>query len=235
MYPTQLIAPAICIAALACGACAAHVIPIPSPAFAPSAHVLQGSVPVAIATTPPGATVMMDGRGELSCQTPCSLDAPPGRHSLTLTLAGTLVSSGLGGLWTGRRTPALLPASLAAAALALCLTAASLMLFSSQVLALPAPGRYIALLLAVALAGFLMGIPFPLGMRHLAQPPPAKSCAWAANGCASVLASILSAQIAISSGFAWVLAAAVLSYGIAFLAVLKTRLTNASVMNTVSL
>jgi predicted membrane-bound spermidine synthase len=154
--------------------------------------------------------------------------------SLTLTLAGTLVSSGLGGLWAGRRSPALLPASLAAAALVLGLAATSLMLFSSQVLALPAPGRYIALLLAVALPGFLMGMPFPMGMRHLAQSLPAKSYAWAANGCASVLASILSAQIAISASFAWILAAAVLSYGVAFLAVLKTRLTNGSVMNTVS-
>jgi hypothetical protein len=153
--------------------------------------------------------------------------------SLTLTLAGTLVSSGLGGLWAGRRSPALLPASLAAAALVLGLTATSLMLFSSQVLALPTPGRYIALLLVVALPGFLMGMPFPLGMRHLAQSPPAKSYAWAANGCASVLASILSAQIAISAGFAWILAAAVLSYGVAFLAVLRTRLTMGIKNNTV--
>jgi hypothetical protein len=153
--------------------------------------------------------------------------------SLTLTLAGALVSSGLGGLWAGRRSPALLPASLAAAALMLGLAATSLMLFSSQVLALPAPGRYIALLLAVALPGFLMGMPFPLGMRHLAQSPPAKSYAWAANGCASVLASILSAQIAISAGFTWILAAAVLSYGVAFLAVLRTRLTMGIKNNTV--
>jgi hypothetical protein len=152
--------------------------------------------------------------------------------SLTLTLAGTLVSSGLGGLWTGRRTPALLPASLAAAALALGLAAASLMLFSSELLALPALARGSLLLIAVMLPGFVMGMPFPLGMRHLAQSPPAKSYAWAANGCASVLASILSAQIAISAGFAWVLAAAVLSYGIAFLALLRTPLTMGIKNNT---
>jgi hypothetical protein len=152
--------------------------------------------------------------------------------SLTLVLAGTLVSSGLGGLWTGRRSPALLPASLAAAALALGLAATSLILFSSELLALSALARGSLLLLAVMLPGFLMGMPFPLGMRHLAQSPPAKSYAWAANGCASVLASILSAQIAISAGFAWVLAAAVLSYGIAFLALLRTPLTMGIKNNT---
>ncbi|MCK7507661.1 MAG: hypothetical protein MZV70_28865 [Desulfobacterales bacterium] len=43
--------------------------------------------------------------------------------SLTLTLAATLVSSGLGGLWAGRRNPILLRASLAAAPLVLSLTA----------------------------------------------------------------------------------------------------------------
>mgnify|MGYP001336584997 CR=1 FL=1 len=113
------------------------------------------------------------------------------------------------------------------------LAGVSLMLFSSQVLALPALARGIMLLLAVALPGFLMGMPFPLGMRHLALSPPAKSYAWAANGCASVLASILSAQIAISAGFAWILAAAVLSYGVAFLALLHTPLTMDIKNNTV--
>jgi hypothetical protein len=145
--------------------------------------------------------------------------------SLTLTLAGTLVSSGLGGLWAGRRSPALLRASPAAAALVLSLTAGSLMVFSPHVLALSAPGRGIVLLLAVAVPGFLMGMPFPLGMRHLAQSHPAKSFAWTTNGCAAVLASILSAQIAISAGFAWLLAAAAMAYGAAFLALRNTSLT----------
>jgi hypothetical protein len=154
--------------------------------------------------------------------------------SLTVTLAGTLVSSGLGGLWAGRRSPAFLRASSAAAAPVLSLTAASLMLFSSRVLALPAPGRVIVLLLAVMLPGFLMGVPFPIGMRHLAQSPTAKSYAWAANGCASVLASILSAQIALSAGFAWILGAAVFSYGAACLALLLTPLTIDGKNHTVS-
>ena len=145
--------------------------------------------------------------------------------SLTLTLAATLVSSGLGGLWAGRRNRVLLRASLAAAPLVLSLTVGGLMAFSPQVLALPAPVRGIVLLLAVALPGFLMGMPFPAGMRDLAQSPPAKSYAWAANGCAAVLASILSAQIAVSAGFAWLLAAAAMAYGAAFLALRNASLT----------
>jgi hypothetical protein len=153
--------------------------------------------------------------------------------SLTLTLAGTLVSSGLGGLWAGRRSPAFLPASAAAAALAFGLAAAGLILVSPRLLALPILGRGSVLLLAIMLPGFLMGMPFPLGMRHLTQRPSARAYAWAANGCASVLASILSAQIAISAGFECILAAAVASYGVAFLALLGSPLTIDIKNNTV--
>jgi predicted membrane-bound spermidine synthase len=153
--------------------------------------------------------------------------------SLTLTLAGTLVSSGLGGLWAGRSSPAFLPASAAASALAFGLAAAGLILVSPRLLALPILGRGSVLLLAIMLPGFLMGMPFPLGMRHLTQRPSARAYAWAANGCASVLASILSAQIAISAGFECILAAAVASYGVAFLALLGSPLTIDIKNNTV--
>ncbi|MBI5579890.1 MAG: hypothetical protein HY895_12100 [Deltaproteobacteria bacterium] len=153
--------------------------------------------------------------------------------SLTLTLAGTLVSSGLGGLWSGMRGAGCLRASTGAAALVLGLAAAGLMLFSSHVLALPAPVRGAVLLAAVMIPGFLMGMPFPLAMRHLAQSTAVKAYAWSANGCASVLASILSAQIAIAAGFEWVLAAAVITYGIAFMAFLRTRLTMGTKTHTV--
>ena len=49
MRPAQPVAPAICIVALGCLACGAHVIPVPPPAFAPGAHALKGPVPVVIA------------------------------------------------------------------------------------------------------------------------------------------------------------------------------------------
>lgn len=49
MHPTQLVAPAICIATMPFGACAAHVIPVPPPRVRPLGSRLQGSFPVAIA------------------------------------------------------------------------------------------------------------------------------------------------------------------------------------------
>jgi hypothetical protein len=52
----------------------------------------------------------------------------------------------------------------------------------------------------------------------MAPAPADKAYAWAANGCASVLAAIASAQLAISVGFHAIAAAAVLSYLAAALA-----------------
>ena len=44
--------------------------------------------PVQVLTSPAGATAMLDGERSVSCITPCSLPAPPGHHSVTVTLSG---------------------------------------------------------------------------------------------------------------------------------------------------
>ncbi|MBT8358284.1 MAG: hypothetical protein KJO61_10995, partial [Deltaproteobacteria bacterium] len=77
-------------------------------------------------------------------------------------------------------------------------------------------------------AGFLAGLPFSLGMRYLLKSPVERAYAWSANGCTSVLASILSAQIAISSGISIILICSVLSYILAFLCILKHDVLSAS-------
>ena len=145
--------------------------------------------------------------------------------SLTLTLAGVLVSSALGGVVSDRGGPARLRAAVAAAGLVSIVSAAGLMLATPHLLALPAWARGGVLLAATMLPAFWMGMPFPLAMRQTAISPPAKAYAWTANGCASVLASILSAQIAIAAGFEWIAAAAFLSYGAAFISLQRTRVT----------
>jgi tRNA A-37 threonylcarbamoyl transferase component Bud32 len=47
-----------------------------------------GTVSSRLVTIPPGATLVVDGRSDLTCTTPCGLTLPPGRHTLTATLAG---------------------------------------------------------------------------------------------------------------------------------------------------
>jgi hypothetical protein len=45
-------------------------------------------VPVAVISSPGGATATLDGRSETACTTPCSLDAAPGRHTVAIAMPG---------------------------------------------------------------------------------------------------------------------------------------------------
>jgi hypothetical protein len=54
--------------------------------------------------------------------------------------------------------------------------------------------------------GVLMGLPFPLGLVWLERASPGLvAWAWAVNGCASVIAAVLAAILALGSGFSQVL------------------------------
>lgn len=44
--------------------------------------------PVTVISSPAGASATLDGRPDAVCTTPCTLDASPGRHNLSLALAG---------------------------------------------------------------------------------------------------------------------------------------------------
>jgi hypothetical protein len=136
--------------------------------------------------------------------------------SLAVVLAALLVSSGAGGLWSQRRGPSAMGPALLATVAALLAAGIALGLLSSRLLALPEIWRYAALAAGTMVPGFAMGAPFPLGMRFLLHRPADKAFAWAVNGCASVLASIAAAQMAISAGLHWILAAALVCYSLAF-------------------
>jgi len=69
---------------------------------------------------------------------------------------------------------------------------------------------------ALAPLSFLMGVPFPSGIRIIGNLSPALvPWAWGINGCVSVVSSILSLMIALSVGFSWVLVAAGSTYLVA--------------------
>ena len=66
--------------------------------------------------------------------------------------------------------------------------------------------------------GFLMGIPFPAGLKILSNKNQSLiPWAWAINGCLSVLAPILTVILAMEVGFKLVLWIGALTYAIAFL------------------
>jgi spermidine synthase len=84
-------------------------------------------------------------------------------------------------------------------------------------IAMPTPAKILVSLALIAPLGFLMGMPFPLGVRLVAKDAQFLiPWCWSLNGAFSVLASVGSIAIAISSGFSVAMA----SGGAAYLAVL---------------
>ena len=92
-----------------------------------------------------------------------------------------------------------------------------------QVLGFSFPIRVIFTLIIVGPMGFLMGMPFPLGIRLLSQANNELiNWAWAINGCASVIGSILPIIMALNFGFSRVYIIAGITYLLTILIVLNT-------------
>jgi len=133
--------------------------------------------------------------------------------SFALVLSALLVSSGLGSL-ASRRLPArhLWKTALAAALLALFYRGL-LPPLSVSLSGLPLPFRAAAILLFLFPAGFLMGMPFPGGVRWLAEGRRRLiPWAWAVNGFFSVLGPLIAALVARKAGFGGVFLLAAAAY-----------------------
>jgi hypothetical protein len=92
-----------------------------------------------------------------------------------------------------------------------------------EILGLSDTVQYIMAYLILFPCGVLIGLPFPLGMRYLVKSSAKRAHAWTANGCSSVLTSILAAQIALSIGISYIIAGAAASYFLAFIVVSNAR------------
>jgi spermidine synthase len=78
---------------------------------------------------------------------------------------------------------------------------------------LPDVAKIIISLALIAPLACFMGMPFPLGIAHVAQESEdLVPWAWGINGCASVIAAILAALLAIHFGFTFVIILAVVLY-----------------------
>ncbi len=139
--------------------------------------------------------------------------------SFTFVLTAILVFSAVGGFFTQYLKQKHLKITILILIAILLAIFFGLEIVIHQILSLPTIGRYtIAILLLIA-PGFLLGIPFPLAMQHILVNPVQRAYAWTANGCASVLTAIASAQIALSQGIPTILICAVISYLLAFLCI----------------
>ncbi len=134
--------------------------------------------------------------------------------SFSVVVAGVLIFSSLGGAWVQQQQKSVLKVALFTllGTLLMALVALDPLI---QILLRYAPfWQYTVALLILGPIGFLMGLPFTIGMRDMLSSAVQRAYAWSANGCASVLASIVAAQIALMFGIAVILAGAVAAYGL---------------------
>ena len=141
--------------------------------------------------------------------------------SFTVVLGGMLLFSSAGGLISEYLAPGRLKVILGLLCVLLVLMGACLDVLLERMLPMPISVCFFMSLLLMLPAGLLLGIPFPMGMRCLLAGPSHRAYAWAANGCASVLASIAATQMAISLGLKTLLGGAIICYFAAWWVVRK--------------
>jgi len=138
-------------------------------------------------------------------------------YAFATVLFSLLLFSGIGSLLARRFRPVMALALLCGAIL---IYPALLPVAFRALLGWPLALRLVAAAVGLAPLGLLMGVPFPLGLAALeARAPGLIPWAWAINGCASVLASILAAMLALSWGFWGVLLLATAAYAGALAAI----------------
>jgi hypothetical protein len=139
-------------------------------------------------------------------------------YAFTAVVLTILLFSGLGSLLARARWLPKQAVLFALSALAL-LTALTGPVLVDAVIDWPLAARAGALVASLAPMALLMGLPFPLGLTWLESlERPGRVLvpwAWAINGCASVVASVLAAILAISYGFTVVLALGAGAYAVA--------------------
>jgi hypothetical protein len=144
--------------------------------------------------------------------------------SLTVVITGLLVFSAFGGYWSQRISAKRFPIAIAALIVILMCMFFIFNPIMHSVIQLTKFLRYTLSLLLLIPTGFLMGLPFPLGMRYLLKLPAQRAYAWTINGCASVLASIASAQIALGLGVSVIMIFAISAYVLAFITLCFKRI-----------
>ncbi len=139
-------------------------------------------------------------------------------YSISAVLGSLLISAGLGALASGRLPPTQSTFSrlLPAAGAAIFLLHFTLPPLTHAFLGHTLPVRFAVAFVFTGLAGFLLGMPMPLGIRFLkARGLPVIPWAWAVNGYFTVVGTAVTVLLAVSAGFSAVFLTAALIYAAA--------------------
>ncbi len=137
------------------------------------------------------------------------------------TLSGLLIASGAGSWYSSRWGAAGRKLWVAPLLIAVLLAAYAGIILPALYHAISlAPAVKLSLLLfLIAPLGFLMGMPFPLGIRYLSERAQREiPWAWAVNGYFSVISTALATIIAAELGLSWAIALAGAAYALAGIA-----------------
>ena len=137
--------------------------------------------------------------------------------AFAVVLFALLIASGLGSL-ASRRVPWL--SSAIVLTILIVLYPTLMRALTTAILLAPIEVRVIVGALALFPLGFLMGTMFPKGIAYLEDRAPALiPWAWGINGATSVISAIGSALLALTFGFAFVVACGAMCYGVCALLV----------------
>lgn len=125
-------------------------------------------------------------------------------YALTVVIFAMLISSGLGS-FTSRKVlrgqDARLTMALGGVALLVALLALEISVLLTSAVGLPLPVKIAITVVLIFPAGFVMGMPFPTGLKRLEEwHQPAVRWAWSLNAAASVLGSVTALVCAIYLG-----------------------------------
>lgn len=145
-------------------------------------------------------------------------------YALTAVLCTLLISAGLGSLWSGKHVAgghAALSRMIVFALVGIVALTLVLELVFARLVGMPFALCILLTILTLGPVGFLMGMPFPLGLRLLDRVGPQWAAlipwVWGINGATSVLGSIMAITLAINFGFRVTLLFGLGVYGLAWL------------------
>ena len=148
-------------------------------------------------------------------------------YALTVIVFSMLVASGAGSFWSRRviaGDDARLMRVLAGVAILVALLAFAAPALTGAAVSWPLPAKMLITALAIAPAAFLMGMPFPSGLRRLEERhSPSVRWAWSLNAAASVLGSGGAIVLAIYTGLQATLLFGGALYLVALVVILATR------------
>ena len=147
-------------------------------------------------------------------------------YASAIVICVMLLASGAGSYYSSRLLPApkVMRRILLLVFLFLLVYTFGLHLLLQQIASLPDLFKLITSMLIIACPAFLMGMPFPLGLRAQSVIEEKNiPWAWGINGCMSVISAALATLLTVETGFSTVIMMAAICYAVSMMSIWWVR------------